>query len=367
MKKVKVGIVGCGNISNVYITNMQNLFKNLEAYAVCDIVVENAKTVAEKFGIEKVYTLEEMLADKDVELILNITTPQSHYKINKAALLAGKNIYVEKPLAITYAEAKELKEIAIEKNLMIGCAPDTFMGSGYQTARALVDLGIIGTPSSAFTFDVCHGHENWHPNPKFFYEYGAGPLYDRGPYNLTVLINLLGAIESVYAVATKAYEKRTKLCGPDKGDEFDIEIPTHISSILTFKSGVVCTMTHSFDIYGSKLPKCEIHGTLGSLSLPDPNTFRGPIYFTPANTKEFREVPLLFKYEENCRGLGLSDMANCIIGKKTTMRPNVDMACHVVEIMEALHKSSELGEKITLESTCEKPEVMDASLTFGEV
>ncbi len=357
-KKLKIGIIGCGMISDVYIKNIENMFFNMEVFALCDINEKIAKEKAELYGIKNVLTQEEMMASDEVEIILNLTTPQHHYNILKEGIKAGKHVFSEKPLALEYDKAKELKELAEKHNVLAGCAPDTFLGAGYQTARKALDDGLIGAPVSAMTFDVCHGHENWHMNPSFFYEYGGGPVFDRGPYNLSALVMLIGSVKSVTGMTSKAFEKRVITSSERFGQTVDVEIPTHVASLLQFENGTICTFTMSFDVWGSTLPKMELHGTTGSLILPDPNTFGGDVSVcTYMDRKNMQKIPYSHICHENSRGLGLSDMAQAVIDKRQP-RCSIDLAVHVTEIMQAMHDSANTGKCIELESRCERPSAM---------
>lgn len=365
MKQINIGIVGCGNISSVYIENLQNMFPNTNVLAVSDIDPKKAKEYAEKFNLKKALSYEDMLKDQELDLIINLTTPQSHYSLTKRALLAGKNAYLEKPLALTYLEAQELVDIASEQHLLLGCAPDTFMGAGYQTARKVIDDGLIGDVLSGSTFDVCHGHENWHPSPAFFYQKGGGPIYDRGPYNLTHLVMLLGSVKTVAGMTSKGFEQRTITSKPLFGQKIDVEIPTHVSGLMQFEQGAQVIITMSFDVYGSALPHTELHGTLGSLILPDNNSFTGDILYKPYFSDHFEKIPHTHIYDKNCRGIGVCDMANAIIQGKTP-RTDAKMACHIVEIMEKMHISWNKQKYMNLISRCDRPEPLPLGLIWGK-
>lgn len=364
MRVVKIGIVGCGNISKVYIQNLETKFNNTKVVALCDIDIEKARNLAQEYNIDKVLSFEEMLNDEEVEIVVNLTIPQQHYALSKAAIEAGKNVYSEKPLALNYEQAKELVELAQTKNVMLGCAPDTFLGAGYQTVRKVIDSGLIGDVVSMETFDLNHGHENWHPSPEFFYEAGGGPDYDRGPYNFTALVTLFGPVSTVAGMTTKAFEERTITSAPKFGEKIEVKVPTHISGVMKFENGAVCVAVFSFDAWGTKLPHAEIHGTLGSLIVPDANSFTGDVLYKSYLSDDFEKIPHTHGYEENDRGLGLSDMAQAILeGRKP--RASGETACHVVEIMEGLHKSSSSGEYYTLDSKCVIPEPLPMGLIEG--
>lgn len=366
MNKVKVGIVGCGNISGIYFENLTNLFTNVEVYACSDLDEEKAKSAAEKYGINNILSTEELLECEDIQIVLNLTTPKTHYEICKKALLAGKHVYVEKPLSLNVEQSKELLTIAKEKNLMVGCAPDTFLGGGIQTCRKLIDDGFIGKPIAATAFMTCHGHENWHPDPEFYYELGGGPMFDMGPYYLTALVSLLGEAKTVCGMTKISFPQRTITSSKKFGKKIDVEVPTHVAGNILFQNGVIATMITSFDIWSSTLPRIEIYGSLGTLIVPDPNSFGGPVLLRTAHGDEFKEIPLTHIYSENSRGIGVSDMANCIL-EKGTPRASGELANHVLEIMHAFHESSDTLRYVELTTTCNQPEPLPLGLTKGYV
>lgn len=366
MKMTGIGILGCGVISDIYLQNLSNVFENTYVAAVCDTNMVRAKEQAEKYGVAKVLTFDEMLADTEVELVLNITTPPVHFSLNKQGLVAGKHVYSEKPLALTYAQCKDLMNIAAEKRLHLGCAPDTFLGTTYQKAREIIDSGLLGNITSAYAFDVCHGHENWHPTPAFFYEEGAGPMYDRGPYNLSTLIMLMGPADEVAGMTSKALDERTILNGSKLGEKVPVKVPTHVNSLVHFKNGALCTISTSFDIWGTTLPFTEIHGTKGSMLLPIPIDFGGEIRVKLAGDKDFHLVEAPSNNNHDSRGLGLSDMVRSI-QEGGDYRCNADFAAHAMEIMEAMHTSWTEHRFVRLESTCQRPAPMQRELAFGQV
>lgn len=366
MNKVKVGVVGCGNISGIYFDNLTKLFVNTEVYACSDLVEERAKAAAEKYNIPNILTTEELLKNEDIQIVLNLTVPKIHFEVCKQALLAGKHVYVEKPLSLSMEQGNELVSLAKEKNLMIGCAPDTFLGGGLQTCRKLIEDGFIGTPVAATAFMVCHGHESWHPDPEFYYELGGGPMFDMGPYYLTALVSLLGEAKTVCGMTKVTFPQRTITSAKKFGKIVDVEVPTHVAGTIEFKSGAIATMITSFDIWSSTLPRIEIYGSLGTLIVPDPNTFGGPVLLRPAQSNEFKEIPLTHIYAENSRGIGVADMANCI-QKGGTPRACGDLANHVLEIMHAFHISSDTKKYVDLQTGCEQPKPLPLGLIKGSI
>lgn len=313
MKKTRIGFVGVGCISEIYLKNITTMFDNLEIAGVCDLIPERAEAAAQKYNIHKIYKdMYELFADDEVDIVLNITRPYEHYEVTKAALNAGKHVYSEKPLSPDLGEAKELFELAKEKGLYLGGAPDTFMGAGIQTARKLIDDGFIGDPIGASVRLASHGPEHWHPDPEFLYQYGGGPMFDMGPYYVTALVNLLGRVKSVSGMTKKSFEKRPILSEKKYGNIMDVEVPTFESGTMLFESGAIAHILMTFDVYTTSGYMFEIYGTEGSIKVPDPNMFGGDIKFIRGNDKREEIIPLLFSYPENSRALGLADMAEAI-------------------------------------------------------
>ncbi|MEI7025096.1 Gfo/Idh/MocA family protein [Paenibacillus sp. y28] len=361
MKPVKVGIVGCGKISSIYMKNCQ-MFEVLELAACADMDLDRAKEKAAEFHIPKACTVSELLADPEISIVINLTIPQAHASVCLQALEAGKHVYVEKPLAVTREEGQRVIRTAAERGLLVGCAPETFFGAGIQTARKLLDDGVIGRPVAATAFMMGRGHEHWHPDPEFYYAAGGGPMFDMGPYYLTALISLLGPIRRITGMTGKAFEERTILSEKKRGQLIPVEIPTHVAGLLQFTQGAIGTLITSFDIFGgSDLPRIEIYGTEGTLQVPDPNTFGGPVRFRRTGEKEWTEQPLLFGYEENTRGIAAADMAYAISsGRKH--RANGELAYHVLEAMWAFHDASDSGVHYEMQSTCERPDPLPMKL-----
>lgn len=354
MNKVKVGIIGCGNISGIYFKNLTSAFGITEVAACADLVPERARERAKEFGVPKACTVEELLADRSISIVVNLTIPAAHTEVNLAALKAGKHAYCEKPLALTREDGRKVIGLAKEKGLRVGCAPDTFLGAGLQTCRKLVDDGWIGVPVAATAFMTCHGHESWHPSPEFYYQKGGGPMFDMGPYYLTALVSLLGPVKRVTGSARISFPQRTITSQPKYGKVVDVEVPTNVAGVMDFESGAVATVITSFDIWSANLPRIEIYGSEGSLAVPDPNTFGGPVLFSAGGRGEWKEIPLLFGYEENSRGAGVADMARAIAaggGHKASG----ELAYHVLDIMQGFHDASDSGRHYELQSACPRP------------
>jgi len=348
MKQFGVGVVGCGNISDIYLTNINNMFHNLKLIGVADLMADKAKGQAEKYATT-VYTTEDLMNHPEVDIILNITTPKTHRKICEMALMAGKHVYVEKPLSLNVEDGKFLVDLAEEKGLRIGGAPDTFLGAGIQTCIKLIEDGWIGEIIGCNAFMLCHGHESWHPDPEFYYELGGGPMYDMGPYYLTALAKLVGPITTVAGMTGKGFETRTITSEKKYGKVIDVEVPTHVTSMLQFENGAIGYVTTSFDVWGNSLPRIEIYGSKGTISVPDPNTFGGPVKLMTENDTEFREIPLAFDHADNSRAYGISNMAEAI-EKDTPHQASGALTYHVLEVMDAIHKSWDERQFIDIQS-----------------
>lgn len=355
---IKVGMVGVGDISSIYLKNLTEIFKEVELVAVCDLIREKAEKAQSDYGIPKIYdTMYDLFGDTDIDVVLNLTRPYEHYEVTKEALLAGKHVYSEKPLAATLEEGRELVNIAKDKKLMLGGAPDTCLGAGIQTCRKLIEDGFIGKPLGATASMIYRGHESWHPDPEFYYKHGGGPMFDMGPYYLTALINLLGGIKSITGVTKASFTSRTITSKPKSGQVVDVEVPTYTTGILEFDNGVIGTLFTTFDVYDTSQARLEIYGSEGTLRVPDPNTFGGPIYLLRGEEKEFKEIPLMFDYGDNSRGLGLADMAKAIETGRAS-RVDYEQTLHVLEAMTAFESSSKLRGAVDLETEYKRKEGM---------
>jgi predicted dehydrogenase len=354
VSKVKAGIIGCGNISGIYL-QAPKILEVLEIVAVADIDLTRAQEKADQYNIEKAYSVEGLLNDPEIEIVINLTIPNAHFEICLKALEAGKHVYVEKPLSIEFEEGQKLLSVAKEKGLRIGGAPDTFLGGGIQTCRKLVDDGWIGEPISATAFMLSPGHEGWHPDPEFFYKKGGGPMFDMGPYYLTALVNLIGPIKRVTGSVRATFSERTILSQPKYKQKISVDVPTHISGIIDFANGAVGTIITSYDVFGgTKLPRIELYGTEGTLVVPDPNEFGGPIYIRRRGETEWTELPLTHGFSENSRGIGVADMAYGILNDRPH-RASGELANHVLEAMHGFHIASDSGTHYQMQTSCERP------------
>jgi predicted dehydrogenase len=353
MKTMKIGLIGCGNISDIYLRNL-GTFPGLQVEACADLIPARAVEKAAQYRIPRTCSTEELLQDSEIEMVVNLTLPRTHAAVAREILLAGKHVYNEKPLALTRQEGQELLELAAVKNLRIGCAPDTVLGAGIQTARALIDEGLIGTPLSAAASMQCHGHEHWHPAPDFYYEPGGGPLFDMGPYYLSALVTLLGPAAAVTAMAAKGFDTRIIGSAPRKGETIQVTTPTHLAGVIQFESGVLCNTTMSFDVWKSTQPHLEIHGTRGSLLIGDPNTFDAAVSLFRAEAQDWTALPLRQGYSSHMRGLGVADMAQAV-RSGNNHRCSGTIAFHVLDIMHAFLDSSHKKSEQPLSSRCERP------------
>lgn len=359
MKTVfQVGIVGCGMISEIYIRNLQSIFSDLlSVRGVFDRNQENARRRAQDFSLPCCYeTMEQLLSDPEIDIVLDLCPPMAHYSVNKQALEAGKHVYSEKPLAATYEQGAELVAIAREKGLRLGCSPDVPLGSMIQTARSLVEEGAIGTVVGATANLIKQGVETWHPNPSFLYQPGGGPLLDMGPYYLTALLHIVGPFACVSAMDAISFPTRRITSQPHYGEIINVTVPTYVNALLQFTSGALATFTATFDVWKSNLPHIEIYGETGSILVSDPNHFGGPVMLAKAGG-EYTCVPSRFPYDDNNRGLGIYDMASILAGGGIP-RADGKYALHVLETMTAISESAKLGTRIALETNCGKPEAM---------
>jgi predicted dehydrogenase len=352
---LRVGVIGVGVISKQYFETFPRL-SNLRVTAVADLDLERARSVAEEQGVAAM-SVPELLASDDVDVVLNLTIPAAHVPVGTDALRAGKHVYAEKPLGLDPAEAAPMLALAEERGLRVGSAPDTVLGTGVQTARRLLDDGVVGTPLSASVAWSSPGHERWHPAPFFYYQPGGGPLLDMGPYYLTALVSLLGPVERVSGTSRRSPRTRTVGSGPNAGAPVPVDMDTSMSAILEHAGGAVSTVSFSFDIWASRRPLFEVYGTEGTIAVPDPNRFDDPVEVITADSGEWRTVEPSAGYPGAARGAGLADMARAI----ETGRPHRasgDLALHVLEIMAAVTESSTSHTVVALTTTVVRPDAV---------
>jgi len=354
---MKVGIIGCGNISRIYADSQQK-FDEIEIVSCADLDLDRARELADEKGIGSVLRVDDLLADPEVEVVLNLTVPAVHGAIAIRSLLAGKHVYNEKPLALRRREARELLGLARQKNLRVGCAPDTFLGGALQTARKLIDEGAIGKPLGGTASFMARGPERWHPNPDFFYQKGGGPLFDMGPYYLTALVFLLGPVSSVSAMTSCGIPVRTVGSGERQGEEIEVAIPTHYAASLMMQEGALVQFTTSFEVARQNVPRIEIYGDGGTLSCADPNNFGGPLRLFKFGADEWEDCPLIEGGAvDNVRGIGLADMITAI-REGRPHRASGRLAYHVLDTMHCIIDSADLGRHVELKSTVDRPEAL---------
>jgi predicted dehydrogenase len=351
---VQVGIIGCGAISGAYL-GMANTLEAIDIVACADLMPERACTKAEEFSVPIACTVDELLANPDIEIVLNLTIPRAHADVALAAIAAGKHVYNEKPLTVTREEGRRVLEAAQARGVLVGSAPDTFLGAGLQTCRTLIDDGVIGQPIGCTAFMLGHGHEGWHPDPEFYYQKGGGPMFDMGPYYLTALTFLMGPTRRVTGANAVTFSERTIGSEKKRGQIIPVEVPTHVVGVMEFASGAIGSIITSFDVWASQWRNIEIYGTLGTMIVPDPNGGAGPVQIRLAGETEWREAPLTHHYAGQTRSLGAADMA-CALREGRPHRASGEMAYHVLDIMHAFHDAAREGTHITLESTCAQPD-----------
>ncbi|MCW6507473.1 Gfo/Idh/MocA family protein [Lichenifustis flavocetrariae] len=362
MNRVGIGIIGCGNISPAYLKAAKT-FPILDIRALADANPGAAEARGAEFGIPAV-TVEQLLADPAIDIVVNLTIPKVHVEVGLAAVRAGKHIHSEKPLGVTAAEARRLIAAAAERGVRVGCAPDTFLGGAHQTCRALVDEGAIGQPVGGTAFFLCPGHERWHPNPGFYYAEGGGPMLDMGPYYITDLVNLLGPVARVAGMTNRLRNERTITSEPQHGERIPVAVATHVAGTLQFVSGAVVTVAMSFDVPKHKHVPIELYGTEASLVVPDPNFFGGQIERAAAGG-DWTDVETRHSYADgNYRSIGVADMAHAIRSGRPH-RASGDLAFHVLEVMEAFGRSSDAGTFIDIGSRPKQPAPLPVGLGPG--
>lgn len=364
MQVCGVGIIGCGNISAAYL-NLAPLFNYIEIRAVADLNMETAQDRAQEFGV-RADTVESLLVADDIDIILNLTIPAAHFSVTTSILENGKHAYSEKPFVLTLEEAETLRKMAQERNLRIGSAPDTFLGGAHQAARAAIDSGELGEIISGTCHVMSHGMESWHPNPDFFFQPGGGPILDLGPYYISNLVQLIGPVKAVTAMASASFAKREIGNGPRLGEMVPVEIPTNVHALLEFENGALITFGASWDVWAHRHDNMELYGTSGSLFIPDPNFFGGEVLMSKAQC-EITQVPDSNHplsvangsdgsgvQRANYRCAGLAEMAQAI-QENRPHRCSLEMATHVVEVMTSILASAQDRGWASMTTTCDQP------------
>ena len=345
---VRVGVIGCGAIVSQYLATFDRL-DLVRLTAAADLDVARAEAVARERDGVRAGTVAQLLAADDVDVVLNLTVPAAHAEIALRAIAAGKDVYGEKPLAADTDQARSVLDAAAAAGVVVGCAPDTVLGTGVQTARRAIDDGAIGRPISATATMMVPGHERWHPNPDFYYLPGGGPLLDMGPYYLSALITMLGPVSSVIGAAARSRESRVIGSGPRRGEVVPVEVDTHVTGVLVHASGVLSTLIMSFDAVATRSANIEVHGEHGSLIVPDPNRFDGDVSLRTPASQEWETLPVSAGYLHAGRGYGIADMS---LG---ATRASGDLAFHVLDIMESVLASARSGRSVPIASTVERP------------
>ena len=367
---VGIAVVGCGNISDQYLTNLVR-FPDVKVVACADIDLSRASAQAAKYGVPHSADLATVLEMPDVELIINLTIPAVHASVALQAIRAGKHVYGEKPFALSIEEAQTIIAAAAEHRVQLGNAPDTFLGAGLQTARRVIEAGRIGTPISARATFGYPGPDAWHPNPEFLVQKGGGPLLDMGPYYLTALVQLFGPVKTVSGFGRRAENKRAIGSGPRAGETFEVAVDTQISALLEFASGPIATARFSFD-EPIATRELEVHGTGGAIRLPDPNAFDGSVFVckkdqNKSTPPEWLDAPTEADWTEfpaegsaEGRGMGALDLARAV-RRGGTPRASADLALHVLDIMESILRSAGSKQSVSLATTCELAEPLPAT------
>jgi predicted dehydrogenase len=364
MRKVGIGIIGCGNISTAYLKAARR-FPILDVRAVADLRSEAAERRGAEFDLPAM-RVDQLLKRDDIEIVVNLTVPLAHTDVTLAVLNAGKHVHSEKPLGVNVAEATKVMALATEKNLRVGCAPDTFLGGGHQTARKLIDDGAIGTPVAGSAFFMCPGHERWHPAPGFYYLRGGGPMLDMGPYYITDLVQLLGPVASVMGSTARPKSERLVTSEPMNGTLIPVEVATHVAGTLEFESGAVVSIAMSFDVPRHRHTPIEIYGDKGSLLVPDPNRFGGEVQVAKTGG-DWQTVPLTHGHVDGeFRSIGVADMATAVVTDRPH-RASGALAFHVLEVMEAFQTSSDEGRRVKIRSRVERPTMMPPGRETGQI
>lgn len=373
---LRIGLVGCGRISDIYIENCAR-FDGVDIVACASLDMAESRAKAARHGISRACTVEEIIVDPQIDCILNLTIPAAHAEIALAAVEAGKHVYSEKPLVTTMQDGQRLLAAARKRGVLVGNAPDTFLGGRWQTVRRLIDEGVIGTPTGVGAWVGTHGTERHNPNPDFYYQTGGGPLLDLGPYYLTAMVFCLGPVARVGGMASRAFDRRMIETGPRNGEWMNVEVDTHSLSLLEFDSGVIGSMMISFDVWDSETPRFEIYGEEGTICVADPdpvhgaNIFGGEVLYRtratsrwthqprPAGREDWQVADCHHGYNGNSRGLGLLEMAMAIREGRAP-RASGELAFHVFEVMDAIAASPAAGGFHDVASRCARPDLLPA-------
>ena len=365
-RKLGVGIIGCGNISAAYLL-LSPLFKGVEMRACADIDMNAAKKRAKEYGV-RAETVEDLLQSKDIDIVVNLTIPAAHYEVSRRILDAGKHVYSEKPFVLSVREGQDLRKRAEKGGLRIGSAPDTFLGGAHQLVRSIVDSGKLGRITSGTCYVMSHGMEHWHPNPDFFFAPGGGPILDLGPYYISNLVQLIGPVKRVAALATIPAKERTITSKPRFGQKIPVTTPTTIHALMEFEGGATVTFNSSWDVWKHGHAPIELYGEEGTIFVPDPNFFGGEVRYTnkadPVKKLPRWQHPFSVPNQKhpqgelaNYRASGLADMALGILDGRPH-RCSLELSLHVIDVMTGILKSGETGRFVAMSTTCERPEAL---------
>jgi len=354
-QSLKVGVIGCGNIFPHYLKNA-NKFDRFEIVACASRNFAAAEANAAEFGLHAM-GVDELLEDRELGLILNLTSPKSHAEVSMRALRAGKHVYSEKPLALGLEEARKLLDLAAQKNLRIGCAPDTILGDSHQACRKIIDAGVSGRVLSGTAFMMSRGPEAWHPNPFFFYQHGGGPMMDIGPYYISALVNFLGPIRSVVARVTQSIPERVAGAEPHVGKIIPVEVPTCYAGVLEFHNGHTVSCNLNWETWKHSHSPIELYGTTGSVIMPDPSQFGGQVKVFKSDGKDWEDTVIPERYPFSCRLLGVADMVHSL-ANGTPHACSGELAYHVLEVMLAFETSSAQKKVVSIQSTCDRPHLL---------
>lgn len=356
-----VGFIGAGMISDTYLEHLAQ-FPEVEVVAIGDIDTDRAAAQAEKHGVRDSGRPADILAHPDVELVVNLTIPAVHAEISLAAIDAGKHVWSEKPISVDRESGRQLVQRAAEKGLRVGIAPDTVLGRGVQSALRAIARGDIGQPLAATTTMQGPGPDQWHQNPDFFFQRGAGPIFDMGPYYLTTLVNVFGSVTRASAFGLTPQQERRVMAGPRTGEMFPVSVPTHVHANLEFEAGGTSTSVYSWDSPLVRMGFFEVTGTEGTLAIPDPNMFEGPLRVMRVPNRETREQA----WEElpsdgvvGGRGLGVIDMVRAIRSGQPH-RASAEIGLHVLDTMIAIEQSVATGQTVDVTSRADRPEPIPA-------
>lgn len=352
VKRMSVGIIGCGNISETYLKSAK-AFPLLDLRAVADLDPNASRKRASQFNLQAM-TVDELLADPSIEMVINLTVPKAHLPVGLSIIAAGKHLYSEKPLGLSSTEAAQLLAEAAHANLRVGCAPDTFLGGAHQTCRKLVDEGAIGRPLGGTAIFMCPGHERWHPAPGFYYVQGGGPVFDMGPYYITALVNLLGPVSHVMGMTSRPHESRLVTSAPLAGTKLPVEVDTHVAGLLQFRNGAIVNLIMSFDVQLHRHTPMELYGTAGTLVLPDPDEFGGTAALSMPNGEWTSVHPALPFTDRYCRIVGAADMAQAI-REGRPHRASGALAAHVLDVIESIGRSSQTAIGVEIASSPSRP------------